>query len=149
MRMPAEAVTTIAFTASRTLDDNAKNLIRVSLENLPRADRYVTGACTGGDAFIGRWLAWHRRDAEHVVVVPGDLSRVDFWFQRANVTVVEMPAHSTYYDRNKRLVKEADLVQAFPAYAEQDYRSLRSGTWQTIRMARRAGKETVVRVLSP
>ena len=55
------------------------------------------------------------------------------------MTAIEMPPGSTYRDRNARLVAEADIVFAFPAYTEDDPRSLRSGTWQAARMARKAG----------
>jgi hypothetical protein len=108
--------------------------------HVPHANRYLTGACTGGDAFIGRWLREHRPDAEHVVIVPADRSRVDEWWHGLDVTVIEMPSGSTYADRNARLVAEAGAVFAFPSYPENDPRSLRSGTWQAARMARNAGK---------
>jgi hypothetical protein len=51
-----------------------------------------------------------------------------------------MPAGTTYADRNAVLVKRGTFVCGLPAYPEDDPRSRRSGTWQTIRMARRAGK---------
>jgi hypothetical protein len=109
---------------------------------VPHADRYVTGACIGGDAFIGRWLHANRPDAVHMVIVPADRSRVDWWWADAGgppVTVIEMPPGTTYADRNARLVSEADVVFGFPAYPEGDPRSARSGTWQTIRLSRAAG----------
>jgi hypothetical protein len=134
----------VSFTASRDMSQAARDGIVTSVltVHVPTADRYVTGACTGGDAFIGRWLRLRRPDAEHVVIVPADHSRVDPWWEQAGcppVTVIKMPDGTTYADRNARLVAEGSAVFAFPAYPENDPRSLRSGTWQAARMSRRAG----------
>lgn len=130
----------VSFTASRVLSPRARDgvVTNVLTVHVPFADRYLTGACTGGDAFIGRWLYEHRPEAEHVVIVPADRSRVEEWWHGLDVTVTEMPAGSTYRDRNARLVAEAGAVFAFPLYPERDLRSRRSGTWQTVRMARKA-----------
>jgi len=135
----------IAFTAARELDAKAQDgvVLNVLVTAVPFVDRYVTGACTGGDAFIGRWLHENRPDAEHVIIVPADRSRVDEWWLEVdgtNVTVIPMPQGTTYADRNARLVTEGTAVFGFPAYPEDDPRSRRSGTWQTIRLSRRAGK---------
>jgi hypothetical protein len=133
---------TISFTAARDLDEHGKGVILNVLCQIPVADRYVTGACVGGDAFIGRWLLENRPGAEHVVIVPGDRSRVDPWWQAAEGTaeLIWMPRNGTYRDRNAELVRLATFVVGSPAYPEDDPRSARSGSWQTIRMARRAGK---------
>lgn len=133
---------TISFTASRAL--SRTDVIRDALARLPDADRYVTGACTGGDAYIGRWLCYHRETAEHLVIIPADRSRVDPWWLDVpaglrRITLTEMPPGTSYADRNSALVAEADWLSGFPAYPEDDPRSARSGSWQTIRLARRAG----------
>ena len=133
----------VSFTAARDLDDAGRGVAVNVLVQVPCAERYVTGACTGGDAFTGRWLydAWP--DAEHVIVIPADRSRVDEWWLEVdgtNVTVIPMPQGTTYADRNAELVRRGTAVYGLPAYPEDDPRSRRSGTWQTIRMSRRAGK---------
>jgi hypothetical protein len=53
-----------------------------------------------------------------------------------HVTVVQMPQGTSYRDRNAALVARAVVVYGLPAYEEHDLRSQRSGTWQTIRIAR-------------
>ena len=141
---PADLLS-VGFTASRYLDGKGEQVILGVLAGVPAADRYVTGGCIGGDAFIGRWLLRNRPDAEHVVVVPADRSRVDPWWLTAEgpverITFILMPPGTTYADRNKRIVAESTYLYGFPSYVEGDRRSRRSGTWQTLRMSLRAGK---------
>lgn len=134
----------VSFTASRLMDEAAQKGVVTSVltVHVPLVDRYVTGACVGGDAFIGRWLYANRPEAGHVVIVPAGRSRVDPWWLEARgpaVTVTEMPPGTAYADRNAKLVAEGNAVFAFPAYPENDPRSRRSGTWMTIRMSRKLG----------
>jgi hypothetical protein len=148
------AARTVSFTAARTLSVAAQEGIVTSVlaAHVPSVERYVTGACIGGDSFIGQWLYANRPEAEHIVVVPWNRSRVDVWWsgiEGPGVRVVIMPPGTTYADRNARLVEEADAVFAFPAYPEGDPRSLRSGTWQAARMARRAGKLGMWQCVTP
>lgn len=147
-------IQSVSFTAARQLSDQARDgvVTNVLVCRVPHVDRYVTGACVGGDAFIGRWLRKHRSGAEHVVIVPADHSRVDPWWEQAGcppVTVIEMPEGTTYADRNARLVAEADAVFAFPAYLEGDRRSARSGSWQAIRMSRHVGNFSQWHLVTP
>jgi hypothetical protein len=147
-------VRTISFTASRDMGEDAQQGVVTSVltVHVPQVERYVTGACTGGDAFIGRWLYCHYPDAEHVVIVPANRSRVDPWWLEAkgrSVTVIEMPPGTTYADRNAQLAAEANAVFAFPAYPEADRRSRRSGTWQTVRMSRGVGNFSMWHLVTP
>jgi hypothetical protein len=136
---------TISFTAARDLDDGGREVIlNVLITGVPLAGRYVTGGCIGGDAFIGLWLHDHRPEARHVVIVPADRSRVDPWWlglgtDRGNVEIIEMPPGTSYADRNYQVVQRGTMMFGFPAYPEHDPLSVRSGTWQTLRMSRRAG----------
>lgn len=131
---------TVSFTAARDLDERGQGVALSVLAQVPPADRYVTGGAIGGDRFIGEWLYENWPGAEHVVVVPADRSQVDRWWPETGVTVIEMPPGSTYRDRNAELVRLATMVAGLPAYPEKDPRSARSGTWQTLRLARRARK---------
>jgi hypothetical protein len=132
---------TIGFTAARGMDEYARNGVvsNVLYTRIPQVGRYVTGGCRDGDSFIGQWLHAMYPSAEHVVVVPANRSQVDPWWELPGmtVTVIEMPEGTTYADRNARIVHESDAVVGFPSWPEADRRSLRSGTWQTIRMAQR------------
>lgn len=46
-----------------------------------------------------------------------------------------------YLERNKKIVDETDILIAFPSEKEEQ---LRSGTWSTIRYARKQGKEIYI-----
>ena len=79
-----------------------------------------------------------------MVVIPADRSQTDPWWEPViarggSVTLIEMPPDTSYADRNTEIVHQSDAIVGFPAYPENDQRSLRSGTWQTVRMAERAG----------
>jgi hypothetical protein len=131
----------VSFTAGRRGFAPVPGVVVNVLTTVPHAARYVTGGCREGDAFIGQWLYANRPDAEHVIVVPADRSQVDEWWLHAggtNITVIQMPQGTTRKDRNIRLVAEGDCVYGFPHRPEAS--SPRSGTWQTIRIAKRAGK---------
>jgi hypothetical protein len=137
---------TIGFTAARNMGEHARNVVvsPVLDVRIPHVRRYVTGGSRGGDSFIGQLLLATRPEAEHVVVVPADHSQIDPWWERAiaqgkAVTVLQMPPDTTYADRNAAIIYESDALAGFPSYPENDSRSQRSGTWQTIRMAERAG----------
>ncbi len=144
------------FSGSRTITEAQERIIADVLESLLPGCEYTTGGCIGVDSFIGRAMWLKYPDATHRIVVPFDRSRVEpWWMHRAirdagpasGVLLEEMPPGTTYRDRNQRIVDHADVLVAFPAHAEDDPKSKRSGTWQTIRMARRAGLEVKVTVL--
>lgn len=149
---PEHPVTSIGFTASRRLIYADELRVAPVLKALPPAAEYVTGGCVGGDAFIGRWLARRHPLAHHVVIVPADRSRVDEWWVRTDVELpvieaVYMPVGTTYADRNQAIVDRCAELVAFPRLPATHPGSRRSGTWQTVRMAHRAGKHVLVDVL--
>lgn len=135
---------TIGFTAAREMDEHDRDIVTSIIQTrVPFVSRYVTGGARGGDACIGYFLYATRPRAEHVVVIPADRSQIDPWWETVNarggaVTLIEMPPGTTYAQRNTRIVHESDAIVGFPAYPEDDPRSLRSGTWQTIRLAKDA-----------
>lgn len=49
-----------------------------------------------------------------------------------------------YRERNKDIVTYSRLILACPLYPENDTRSARSGTWQTVRLARRTQKPVIL-----
>ena len=144
------------FSGSRSISTPDQCVIADVLANLPTGYEYTTGGCTGVDTLAGITAWLNAPNATHRVVVPANRSRVDTWWMHraireavpgSGVLLEEMPPGTTYKDRNQRIVHYADTLVAFPAHLEDDPRSKRSGTWQTIRMACRAGLEVLVTVL--
>lgn len=58
--------------------------------------------------------------------------------ERGGFTTLHEPA--LYAERNERIVRASTVVIACPLWPEDDPRSVRSGTWQTVRKARKLHK---------
>lgn len=142
----------VGFTAARRFDHHAKQVTAERLTRLSRGMRragvirpkFITGAARGGDAFIGHWLVTHWLEtADHLVLVPAWRSQVDWWWTRLpprwrQLVVVEyMPEDTDFAYRNKEVVRRADHVEGFPDLPEDQ--AIRSGTWQTLRLAQDTG----------
>lgn len=129
----------IGFTGSRKSPVVRERLtINLVLDHLHLAKGFVTGACIGIDKFVGLQLLQRYPGKSHTVIVPADRSRIAAWWRPYGdaVEVIEMPPGTTYQDRNRRIITHSDMLIGFPAHGEAAGDSLRSGSWQTIRMAR-------------
>lgn len=125
------------------LRNETKMWIKERMEFI-RPTGVVTGGCTGFDALMGEYCALRWEDLEHTVIVPADQKAVDPWWTKptlshVDITVIQMPPGSTYRDRNIMIVAKSAMMLGQPERPEDDPKSRRSGTWQTIRLARRAG----------
>lgn len=140
-------MSTLGFSGTRHLTDgDVKSLTEYLMSQdmttyLNQFDRFVTGACIGWDAFVGGFLYHRFPDKKHIVVVPADRSRVDYWYQKFGslVDVYEMAPGTKYYDRNRMIVFTSDQLFYCAAAPESASESTRSGTWQTVRLARARG----------
>jgi hypothetical protein len=101
---------------------------------------FVTGGCVGFDDFVGRTLVEIFPTHIHRVYVPANRTLVAAWWRDPKlaplVEVREMNPGTTYADRNQALVNDVAALVAKP-------KSVRSGTWMTVGMARRANKPVV------
>lgn len=117
------------------------------ISELPKGSRVYTGACVGVDAYVAR-SAYSRGYYVHTIV-PALRSHVDFQWEMWCHSYEEMPQGTTYRDRNIKIVERGrDGLIAFPLYEEDDPRSRRSGTWQTIRLAAKQDRWHVAYLLS-
>jgi hypothetical protein len=107
----------------------------------------VHGCCVGVDAVVGRTAKAYGYRV--LAVVPHDRSRVDPAWETYSDSALVMQTGTTYADRNAMLVDNIDALSAWPLEHSRTKSSLRSGTWQTIRMAERRGLPTDIRVLTP
>lgn len=141
----------IGFTSARRFPVLAQRITSDRLSALSRNMRrsgvirptFITGAARGGDAFIGRWLVMHWLEhADHLVLVPAIRSQVDWWWLRLpprwqNLVKVEyMPEGTDFAYRNDQIVTRAMHLEGFPELPEAQ--AVMSGSWQTLRMARKA-----------
>jgi hypothetical protein len=118
-------------------------IVQARLTLLPRTPKgFVTGACIGIDYRVGFWLSQVFPHVPHLILVPSGISRVIRWWESdavpddTKITVRFMPPGTTYADRNLEIVRWSNVLCGFPEYPEAHPKSARSGTWQTIRMAR-------------
>lgn len=93
------------------------------------------GDCDGAD-----------HDAHNIAVECGNISikkrPCNLDFQRAFTTEGECVAEpEAPLDRNKKIVDDGDVLVAAPGEMEEE---LRSGTWATIRYAKKIGKPTII-----
>lgn len=137
----------IGFSSARDLKGVDPRKISDPLSKIetdyPDTERFVYGGACGGDAAIAIWLTHQGPKALHHVIIPANRSQVMEWWKLPNAAepwpILEyMPDGTTYKQRNQKIVNTINRLIAFPEYREEDPRSIRSGTWQTIRMAKKA-----------
>ena len=137
---------TVGFTGTRSITLADMPIIRQIVTALPDNAHVITGACIGVDAAVARVA---RQRGLHVhTVVPADRSRVDPHWRDYCTTFEEMPPGTDYRARNTRIVELSTDIIAIADRAEDDPKSRRSGTWMTVRIARKAGKPVDEHVLS-
>lgn len=128
------------FTGTRNPPASAKNMIRLHLMTLdPEQDELVIGCCVGIDAIVGR--IGHVLGFKVHGVIPIDESQVDVLWPLYCSSIEYMPDNTNYMDRNQRIVDISLDLTAFPLDAVERQRS---GTWSTVRRARKAGKTVVI-----
>lgn len=99
------------------------------------ADEYHHGDCRGADEEFHKWITAHdMRPIKIVIHLPDNSYKRAFCGSFGNL---EWRPQKPYLDRNLDIVTETDLLIATPKeYTEV----LRSGTWSTIRYARKQMK---------
>lgn len=135
----------IGFTGTRTMDEDDALVIWDIVNALPPDVILVVGACVGVDATVARagYLTGRRVHA----VVPANRSQVDSEFDRYCDTYEVMADGTDYRERNERIVAQSGRLIAIAQYPEYYPESRRSGTWQTVRIARGAKKEIDLYIL--
>lgn len=134
------------------LTQSQRRVIRERLAKLPPGTVVIVGGCSGADAYVARAVFAYCPELRVHAIVPADERTADWVDQDWRVwchTHEMMPAGTTNRDRNARLINSGiALLLAWPAQAEDHPDSRRSGTWQTIRMARKLGIPVEVEILA-
>lgn len=121
------------FTGTQSPGPMAKQRVQDHLIALPKNLVLVVGCCIGMDTLIAHCA----RDMGFTVhgVVPANRYKVDPWYKVYCNTYEEMPEGTSYMQRNDRLVELATV--GFTGFPKTAVEELHSGTWATIRRARR------------
>ncbi len=135
----------VGFSGSRqTPYGEARRIIIDDIDMLPLDTCVITGGCVGVDAVVAEFA--HKRGLYVVTILPGNTRLVDPLHMQHAKWVEALDR--SYKERNARIVHLSNKLNSYPAHAERDNRSTRSGTWQTIRMARDAHRNApLVRLL--
>lgn len=125
----------LTITASRRGLTGAQKKRLASLIRRIRPEEVLHGDCVGGDADCHRIVTACSRAL--VGVYPSDRSGQRAFCGGVEVKAVPRPP----LERNRTMVRRSSLVVAFPASFSEE---LRSGTWATVRHARRVGRPVVL-----
>lgn len=140
----------VAITGTRSLDDTGRQHLFDAVSMLdPLEDSLVVGGCVGADAFAA--LVATGFGLPTFAVVPLlDTKWVERWCDPdwALFASLGWSSAASPRTRNAEMVERADQVWAFPD-RDEARDNPRSGTWMTVRMARRANKLTLLLVQHP
>jgi len=128
---------TVGFTGTRMgMTLHQKSEFVKLIQSVP-ITKFVHGGCRGADEQARDLILMHCPYVE-LICLPGDESQLE-----ANMGILRQRVHrpKPYLSRNKEIVDSCDLLIASPlASIEQ----LRSGTWSTIRYARKFHKKHTI-----
>lgn len=110
-----------------------------ALADLPAPAGFVTGSQVGVDEAFAEAALELYPEAQHLQIVPGEPGVHGRLLP--GVARLYLPdgkdRASVYRARNERIVRESGVLLAFPEGPEESFP--RSGTWMTVRIARKAG----------
>jgi predicted Rossmann fold nucleotide-binding protein DprA/Smf involved in DNA uptake len=127
---------------SRALTPAEIEIMRSVVRGLTDVTEFTTGCATGVDTAAHMIAIIELPNIYHRLCVPAAPHNQSIVHDERNARVIVeyvpagMSRGESYMLRNDRLVAHADILLAFP---ETRVEELRSGTWATIRRARRAG----------
>lgn len=114
------------------MSDEAKRTLKKLLKEYEVKEAHH-GDCVGADT---RFHAIMKKKGIRVVVHPPKNSKM-----RSFCEGDEVRKPLDYIERNHQIVDESDILVSFPSTKHE---VLRSGTWATIRYARKRGKKVII-----
>ncbi len=123
----------LGMTGNRNGITNEAKAVLIDFINNNKIDEIHHGDCVGADKDFHDVCAEHK--LKIVIHPPNDAKMRAFC-----VADVILPEQK-YLDRNHNIVDDADVLIAFPSTKKE---TVRSGTWGTIRYARKKKKQIIV-----
>jgi predicted Rossmann fold nucleotide-binding protein DprA/Smf involved in DNA uptake len=128
----------IGFTGTRKgMTDEQKKKIRLLMQT-HKPDTVTHGCCVGADLHF-HVIATGLDCVKRYIFYPSTIKEQSFVAVSCETTIVYPP--SPPLERNRRIVKLCDALWACPKGTKEE---LRSGTWATIRYARKIGRKVVI-----
>ncbi len=125
----------IGFTGTQDgMTEAQKTMLKKILEAV-RPKSVVHGDCIGSDATFHE-IVCGLTPRIYIITYPADIKE-----KRANCQADEVMPEQPPLKRNKNIVNSSDRLIATP---KEDHEVLRSGTWSTIRFARRMRKPLLI-----
>jgi len=125
----------VAFTGSQTITTLDKQLIEEVISSLEEPELFITGGCIGVDHYVAQMIQKHFPNTKHVIVLPGNMSKVPDNIRQYATTVISMPYASAYRERNEMMVRHATRLVTFWT-GKKRY----SGTFMTMNIANKQNK---------
>lgn len=144
--LPRAATMNYSVTGITDPPDKAVIWLCQLFAELPEPEVFNTGGAAGIDtmACVAGLIVWP--NARHRILHPAYLAWNETELRKQATGFVEfVPIEGSYMDRNDALVAACDLLLAYP---RTDREQLRSGTWATIRRARKARKMIIIHPLT-
>lgn len=141
----------VVYTGTRNVPSVEKaDLVRDDVRSLPYGTVVIVGGAQGVDTIVEHEMIRLGLGKFVYLVIPAQGTWATYsgeWLAMLG-GYERMPPGTSYIDRDRRMVEIGDALRAFPLYPEWDHktktgdpRSMRSGTWATIRRARALGRE--------
>lgn len=145
-------MTVYGVTGSREIQSDAQRelihqVVWGSAFTISQMDRLVHGCCVGVDELCARIVVGEGPGIT-AIIPPNRRLVSDDAYENSDEIVVVPAGPDGYKRRNQEIVDRSDVLLAFPLYPEDHPQSRRSGTWQTVRLARRKGIRIDIHILS-
>lgn len=128
----------IGFTGTRRgLTERQKSALQFLLSE---EDWFTHGGCHGADRDADCIAEDIIGQKNRIHIRPGDKKQYRYWV--ANRDRLNVFSPKPYLERNKQIVDDSDVLVAAPSSLEEQFKG--SGTWATIRYARKKGKPVFI-----